>query len=348
VPQKLPAHNKNDQAETVLMRIIRGTGIDGLKGMSYKRDNVIRPLLGIDRQAIENYVNEHGLKYITDSSNLETHYFRNKLRINVLPAINRAAGTDVSENLFRLSAIVAAEDDFLQDNAQRLYTEIVTAREAGRVELDLKAVKQLPAAMQNRVIRLAIKEAFGELMGIEYVHVQEIISLVNEGRTGAGIDILSGLRAERSYDSLMITIHQNDKFPHFERSIAIPGNTYIEEINATVISEIVPVPSDITGRQCEIENREKNSKLFDYEKINKKLIIRNRLEGDIFKPIYSNGTKKLKKYFIDCKIPREQREKMPLIAMDKEIIWIIGNKTSDNYKVTDNTKIMLKLKISYE
>lgn len=341
------AHNKNDQAETVIMRIIRGTGIDGLKGMCYKRNNIIRPLLGINRQAIEGYVKDHGLEYITDSSNLEDHYFRNKLRLNVLPAINNAAGTDVTENLFRLSSIVAADDDFLEDTAKKLYCETVKARDNGRVELDLDTIKRLHTAMQNRVIRQAIKEVRGELVGIEYVHVQQIISLVNEGRTGAGIDILSGLRAVRSYGSLVITILQNDKFPHFERSIAIPGNTYIEEIEATITSEIIPVPQNKTGRQFQIENREKNSEFFDYEKINKNLIIRNRLEGDVFKPIYSIGTKKLKKYFIDCKIPREQREKIPLVAMDKEIIWIIGNKTSDNYKVTDNTKIMLKLKISY-
>jgi tRNA(Ile)-lysidine synthase len=340
------AHNRNDQAETVLMRIIRGAGLEGLRGMSYKRDNIIRPLLGIDRKSIEEYVHNHGLHSITDSSNLETHYFRNKIRLNVLPAINSAAGADVSEHLLRLSAIAATEDDFLQDTSQRLYDTIVRSREAGKLELDLEPIKQLHPAMQNRVIRLAIKEVSGELKGIEYVHVEQIISLINDGRTGASIDIPSGLRAVRSYETLSITTQQRAVNPQFEKKLAIPGQTFIEEINVTVNSEIINVPLNKTCKQYETENKENNSKYFDYEKINKDITIRNRLEGDLFKPIYSNGTKKLKKYFIDCKIPRDMRDKMPLIATGKEIIWIVGNKTSDNYKVTDNTKIMLKLKIS--
>jgi len=124
------AHSRNDQAETILMRIFRGTGLEGLKGIEYKRDNIIRPLLDIDRSEIESYVDGNGLEAITDSSNLHTDYYRNRIRINVLPEINSATRSDITENLLRLSKIVVADEEFLRYNDELYYQKDIISEKA--------------------------------------------------------------------------------------------------------------------------------------------------------------------------------------------------------------------------
>ncbi|MHB8062847.1 MAG: tRNA lysidine(34) synthetase TilS, partial [Ruminiclostridium sp.] len=168
------AHSRNDQAETILMRIFRGTGLEGLKGMEYKRDNIIRPLLDIDRSQIESYVNENGLEAITDSSNLHTDYYRNRIRLNVLPEINSATRTDITENLLRLSKIVVADEDFLRYNAELYYEKAIIYEKADYVELDLAELKKIHQAMLGRVLRMAVLSACGSINGLGYVHIEKL------------------------------------------------------------------------------------------------------------------------------------------------------------------------------
>ena len=159
------AHSRNDQAETILMRICRGTGLEGLRGMEYKRDNIIRPLLDIDRSQIENYVNENNLKAITDSSNLHTDYFRNRIRLNVIPQINSAADIDITQNLLRLSKIVVTDDDFLRYNAELYYQKCVISKKESYIELDLSLLNEMHQAIKGRIFRLAISDVLGSKMG---------------------------------------------------------------------------------------------------------------------------------------------------------------------------------------
>lgn len=348
------AHSRNDQAETLLMRIFRGTGPEGLKGIEYKRDNIIRPLLDADRAQIEEYVGSNGLTAITDSSNLHTDYFRNRIRLNVLPEINKAVGTDITENLLRLSKIIVADEDFLRYNSELYYEKAVLVKRESFIELDLRVLASLHRAVGSRVLRQAFIDASGIATGLEYVHVEKLLQLVSDGRTGAGLDLPLGYRAVKSYNSITIQKQEDEKTEKFEYCLKLPGHTEINILNSRINSEILNFNNT---EQCKaFIGRQKGiyKEFFDFEKIKNKLdinkdfqpVVRNRRDGDIFKPLKANGTKKLKEYFIDIKIPKNRRDGFPLIAINKEIIWIIGNKTSDNYKVTDNTKSVLM--ISYE
>ena len=345
------AHSRNDQAETILMRIFRGTGLEGLKGIEYKRDNIIRPLLDVDREQIESYVNENGIDAITDSSNLHTDYFRNRIRLNVLPEINSAAKINVTENLLRLSKIVVTDEDFLRYNAEIYYKKTAISQDSECVELDLTELKNMHQAMRGRVLRMAIFSICGSIDGLGYIHIDKLIWLIESGRTGAQVDIPHGMVAIKSYGSIIIRRQVELKCQNYEYRLEIAGKTDVSVIGASILTQKIDFDTnqscyDFVNKNKDVYTKYIDFKKLEYEKV-KDIVVRNRRDGDIFKPINSNGTKKLKEYFIDNKIPREKRDDFPLIAINKEIIWIIGNKTSDNYKVTDNTKSVLMITFAY-
>lgn len=338
------AHSRNDQAETILMRICRGTGLEGLRGMEYKRDNIIRPLLEIDRSQIEQYVNDMGIKAVTDSSNLHTDYFRNRIRLNVIPAINSAFRSDITENLLRLSKIVVAEDDYLSYNSELYYQKSVHTQKSMYAELDLKVLMEIHQALRFRVLRLAIEKTCSTLNGLEYIHLEKLNDLIESGRTGAQIDLPHSLAAVKSYNLLILREQGRSDREQFEQKLNIPGETEISNIGSYMQTELINFDSIKSCREFINKNEKVHTKFVDFEKLTatgKNITVRNRRDGDVFKPLKSNGTKKLKEYFIDNKVPREVRNTIPLIAVGKEIVWISGNKISDNYKVTDNTKSVL-------
>lgn len=345
------AHSRNDQAETILMRIIRGTGLEGLKGIEYKRDNIIRPLLDIDRVQIENYVNGNNLKVTTDSSNLHTDYFRNRIRLNVIPEINNASGIDITENLLRLSKIVVTDEDFLRYNAEIAYEKACIKKDVKCIKLDLAELIEMHQAILGRVLRIAILHCCGSIEGIGFVHIERLLWLIKEGQTGSRVDIPHGMMAIKSYSSIVIKKQGEEKKRNFEYKLKISGETEIDAIGAIITTQILKFDTNESCRDFINKNKGIYTKFFDFGKIESQkdldMVVRNRRDGDIFKPLNSNGTKKLKEYFIDTKIVREERDKFPLIAINKEIIWIIENKTSDNYKVTDNTNSVLMIFFKY-
>ena len=334
------AHNKNDQAETVLLNIIRGTGLDGLKGMDYIRGRIVRPLLDIERSEIDAYIRENKLDTVTDSSNLEKIYARNRIRLDVIPNIDNLFGCNIVKSIDRMSKLIKDDMDFIDGKVKKSYYNAVLKKENGEVELLLGKVKRMHRAVKRRAIRKAIEEVKGNVKGIESVHIESVLDMINNGRVGARID-LPGIKIGRTYES--IRFYKRERHPEtfdYDIFLNIPGITEIGDgkhyVEATVITDYKA--GDYKGVKAR-----SLVQFFDYDKLLEGINIRRRKEGDLFKPINSNGTKKLKEYFIDNKIPREMRDNIPLIAKGQEIVWIIGYKTSDKFKVTENTKRLLRL-----
>jgi len=397
------AHNRNDQAETVLMNIIRGTGLDGLKGIDYKRGNIIRPLLDVDRKEIEEYCIRHNLKPRTDSTNLMNIYTRNKIRLDVIPYINENFNVDIIENIVRMADLVRDDISYLKfvteeayykcllkpdyenenkessrygaksgdalkmkskDVVKRLYVERTCDDYDNVVLLDINKLKKLHKSIIKRVLRLAVENVRGNIKDIESVHINQIFQLCLEGRTGAEIHLPTNIRAAKSYNILKIFACKDSEYNKDNNtrenkseqlqkttlqghSVNIPGITRIEELNIEIEGTILNKES-----LDDIENLKKmgyNSliQFFDYEKIKEgpEVVLRNRHKGDLIKPLKSGGTKKLKEFMIDNKIPRDIRDKILLLAKEREIIWVIGYRISDKFKVTENTKSILKLEV---
>jgi tRNA(Ile)-lysidine synthase len=342
------AHNRNDQAETVMLNIIRGTGVTGLAGMEYMRDGIIRPLLCAGRDEIEQYCALAGLSPRIDSSNLHEDYTRNKVRLALIPYINEKFGADITDSLCRLAENAAMDESFMERYSGEAYIKALRDKGDGFVRLDNDKLRSLDPAVRMRVLRMAVRDAAGSVKGLGSVHYQALSDLIVRGETGARSELPKGIRAVVSYGILAIyskssAEEQFRSTAAFSRKIEVPGVTHVPEIGASVTTEVVkPANIDNYGRL----GYNPKVQFFDYDKLIEGIYIRNRRNGDLFKPLGSSGTKKLKEYFIDSKIPREARDEIPLISKGNETIWVIGHKISDKFKVTENTKNVLKIEFN--
>lgn len=342
-------HNRNDQAETVMMHILRGTGAAGLSGMEYRRGAVIRPLLQVSRSEIEQYCEAAELSPRTDSSNLESGFTRNRIRLELFPFLEKKFGTDIVDSLCRLSAHAAEDREYLERSALEAFHACRTEIDGGKAGMKLEQLRELHPAILNRVLKQAVMEAAGNVKGMGSVHYRALSELVARGRTGSRTELPGGLKAAVAYGVLRIyknspeqpeNILKRQKPALFEVGLTVPGTTAVQPLEAVVAVSVEPVTNvDKYG------NMDYNSvvQYFDYDSLKRGINIRNRRNGDIFKPLKSTGTKKLKEYLIDMKVPRELRGDIPLICTGNEVVWIIGHKISDKFKVTENTKSALKI-----
>ncbi|MBS6160862.1 MAG: tRNA lysidine(34) synthetase TilS [Firmicutes bacterium] len=316
------AHHENDNAETVLHNLIRGTkaaGMGGIRPIQEIGEGVayIRPLLKVTREEIETYLRQQKIPWMTDSTNQELEYTRNRIRHKILPEMEKINPKAVS-HIAQAADTFQAIEEYLTGQADMLYREYVEQRENGywiRKELFLE--KEL---MQSYVIRMVLERAADKKQDLTAFHVESILSL-GKGRTGASVSLPGGVLASQVYGDLYVRLPDSGEAPlkELELDIFPWENQQIPEKTYT--------------------------KWFDYDKIKSSLEIRHRKPGDFLTIADTGGRKKLKDYFIDCKIPREEREKVTLLAEGSHILWVVGYRISQYYKVTSQTKTVLKVHV---
>lgn len=330
------AQNLNDNVETVLMRLMRGSGIDGLKGIEAVRGNIIRPLLEIERFRIEEYCAANGLIPRLDKTNLEPVYNRNKVRLQLIPYIEKNFNPNIMGTLSRFSEIISEENDFLEIETERELQKIAEILES-RVVIDIPKLLNVHRALGRRIIRQCIERLSDTLNGFEFKHFEGILELSKKA-TGAAIILPHRLKAYRSYNKLILakTIVRTDKKCYYK--LKYDHNSIIDTVNGCIIIERKKINEigELRGQ--------KNTIYIDPSRIKGELVLRNREAGDVFSPIGMKGTKKLKEYFIDEKVPREERDELELIADGNEIVWIVGGRLSEKYKITDETSDVVYIK----
>ncbi len=332
------AHNRDDEAETVLMRIIRGTGIDGLAGIKFIReDGVIRPLLKVSRAEIEEYCKANNLKYCTDSTNSDNDYTRNRIRNELLPYIREHFNPNITESLINLSESAARDSEFLNSYARRLYKRLGSPMPNRKpVVLHIESMGMVDNAIMARLVMAAAKEAMGEDFRLERKHIRDILN-IKDKETGARVDLPKGLGVCVKYGWLEFVnnneaeIKKTPKYFGKDYMMEIePGNGYqIDGMEGTIfvknilVSEYKKTPGDV---------------LIDADKICGKIVLRNRRKGDKMAVFEDGRCKKIKNIFIDMKIPREKRDDIPLICHDDEVLAIVGGRVSEKYKVDKNSQ----------
>jgi len=326
------AHNKNDQAETLIMRFMRGTGIDGLKGIPYKRGNIIRPLLEINRDEIEAYIGENKIDTRLDKTNLEPIYNRNKIRLELMPYIEENFNPNIVDTLARFSKLMSIDSQFLDKLTKEAYIKVVKKRGKDSIILDRGKFSLLHMSMKQRLIRNALEEIQGNLQGFTENHINSIIKLFSQGDTGKAINLIHNIIAKISYGDLIIEKGRLLERKDYFYKLNINGSTYIEELDCYLKTKV------ISKEKCEINFKNRFIKYFDYDMISNCLYIRNRRNGDRFSPIGMKGTKKLKDFFIDEKVSKEERDSIPLVVAGEDIIWVLGYRISEKYKITEKTK----------
>jgi tRNA(Ile)-lysidine synthase len=298
--------------------------------------------LYITRNEIEEYCRYNSLSFRSDSSNFRNIYTRNKLRNIIIPHIDSTLGIDTVKKINSMCLLVKDENDFLEQSSTVCYNECVRDKRDSMLTIGLEQFNGYHPAVKKRILRKAVCDIRGNLMEIESIHIEDALKLCSRGRTGSVIHLPGALRICRSYDTAIIYIHRdNEESAPFCRQLTVPGSTYAAEICSLVISSLHGNDSD-TGKYKKTAY-DSHVQYFDYEKSCSGLCIRSRKKGDRFSPIGMKGTKKLKDYLIDEKIPRYERNTMPFIAAGNEIVWVIGKRTSERFKVTGETKTVLRL-----
>ncbi len=312
------AHNEGDNTESVFMHLLRGSGIKGLIGMQEEDGKFLRPLLSVSREKIERYARENAIPYACDETNDEVKYSRNFLRNEVLPLLR--SRYDVDGAIKTLSNNALADETFIRS---RLNEEEYIKKTDEGVELEESALS-LPSAISSRLIFKAAS-ACGRKCDITSKHIEAVRSLKNSAN-GKKVEMGGDLVAIKEYGKIVICYQSETPYEEIEFSLGL--NSFGD---GTV--EVYPTEPTLARGKL----------IIDGDKIPDGSVIRHRKEGDEFKP-YGGGSKKLKEYLIDKKIPRRKRDSLPLLCYNNKVLAVFGVEISDEVKITQKTVNAFELK----
>ena len=322
------AHNLNDNSETLLFHLFRGTGLKGLLGIPAKRGMIVRPLLCCTRDEIEDYLKEKGVEYRMDSTNLDTKYSRNKIRLELIPYLKENINAKVEYNIVNAAKNLSAVNDFVEEEIQKAFCQYVeqdTIREEGF---------SISPVLLEGMIRSLIKQQGGSLKDVTKTHIMSVKAL-KDMQVSRQISLPHGLIGQRTYHGIRIRKQEQENILDLPEQVLIVNDEMIPNVHIQM--------------QHEPENFEKKNikdlvytKWIDYDKINK-LVLRRRKKGDFIVIDDRGSRKKLKDYFIDRKIPQEERDRILLLADGSHVVWIIGYRLSAYYKITEKTKHVIQI-----
>ncbi|MHC4606782.1 MAG: tRNA lysidine(34) synthetase TilS [Planctomycetota bacterium] len=346
------AHNLDDQSETILHRIIRGTGLRGLKGMSpirlisRKQDLFfVRPLIELERYEIEAYLRDKGVAYRTDLTNFDTSFTRNRIRHKLIPTIESEFNPRFKQALVKLGQTSASFYILLREIAGEVYENTRMLGGKDEVCFNIKEFSKLPPAIQTLIIDRAVQLLSGKTTYLNFEHYLDILSLCSEHGFSKVIRLPKRLEARR--ESYILKIYRAREAPkpiRFRRQkIKVPGRTVIKKLNLRIEAEFLE--GKVVGLKDYIRNKEFTEEIIDVDKLSGPLEIRMRQEGDVFSPLGARGSCKLKKFFIDQKVPKALRDRIPIVIDQERIVWVVGYRIGEEYKITDGTKKLLRLKV---
>lgn len=328
------AHHLNDNSETVLHNILRGSGTTGLAGIHPVRGKYIRPLIETSRSEIEAYLREQNIAWRTDKTNEQAVYTRNKIRLELIPYLRENYNGSIDSALNRLSALCRADDDYMRIQTLEEFKRCCVLKNEKHIILLPDKFKTLHTALQRRLIRCILEQLNIPLKDVHMVHIEDCIKFIMNAASGSESKIstcsvlaeqsgISFIAGEYGCEDYSYTIHEGE-------------SVFIKEAAQTV---------SCSAADSYTKPADKNTAYISADTTNGIFEIRNRKNGDRIQPFGMKGTKKLKDYFIDNKIDISTRNKIPLIVYNNEVVWIAGMCLNDKYKVDKNTKKILKFEV---
>jgi len=351
------AHHREDQAETVLFHAIRGSSLRGLSGMRPVNGNYIRPLLFVQKEEICQYLSQKNIAFRTDQTNFSLEYTRNRLRLQVMPQL-LAINAKAVENISRAADSVQLAEDFLSYQETLAWQRLFAGRAmcgCEEVLLPGELLGEHPF-LQERLVYRALSEISGGCKDLQKRHVQAVLALF-EKQPGRMCSLPKKIMAQRQYGGVrlykkadcretdwsqpLFCVNERQKITEMLSSEGLftccEGNLCIEAIKENIHWRVF-----LSKKNIKIP-KNNYTKWFDYDKISTAALFRTRRAGDFFVMDSSGGHKKLKQYFIDAKIPQQQRDQVLLLADNSHIIWIADGRISEEYKVQKNTRVILEL-----
>lgn len=335
-------HHADDQVETVLLRLIRGAGLQGLKGMlPIQEGKVIRPLLDVWRNEIRAFALEKKISFLSDSSNLKHGYLRNRIRLALIPFMEREYQPNIKEILLRTSAILREENDYIEKETDAAFGNLIQEKE-GTLFVKFSEYQSLHPVIQWRVLRRMLgkmdngRAASEEGEGLD---VQSVYQKLHQASASFLLELSRGIVIEKRYDTVLFRREERKTLLSFDVELSSPGRTFIPEIGKEVVIE------EADRNRFEDYHRPVHTALLDYGNLTFPLRVRNFRPGDRFHPLGAKGTQKLKKFFIDHKVPRFERSEIPLLISGEMIAWVVGYRIDEWVKVTEKTKKVLVVEV---
>jgi tRNA(Ile)-lysidine synthase len=324
----------DDQAETVLMRLIRGGGARGLKGIPSVRGGYIRPLIEVWHKELLTYARHKGLSFVQDSSNLKNDYLRNRIRHDLLPTLQEYNPT-IKEQLLHLAQVLGEDESYLEGLTDEVAKRIVAGDEERSIPIP--QLLSLSPALQSRILQRAF---VGLSSGgvLEYPHIKGIKKLIQGSGGSKRFALPGGYWAQRNYDTLILGQKVEKPGGLVEViDLVVPGRTRLDRLGVELEAAI--------GQKKTPPRADPEAAYLDYGHLTFPLRVRSHLPGDSFIPLGMDGHKKLKAFFIDLKIPRQERAKIPLVISGDDICWVAGWRIDERYKIREGTKKILTLTI---
>jgi tRNA(Ile)-lysidine synthase len=347
------AHTRDDQAETFLLRLLRGAGTRGLGSIRPRNGHVIRPLLEIDRGELRDWLTALGESWREDATNADVAIPRNRVRHELIPFLGSRFSPAISAVLAREAALAQQDEDFLHDRAIELARRIVLTDERGVIRLDAAALHEAPRALGSRVVRQVLEQLAGS-KSVSFEHVDRVLAL----QPGQAVS-LPGQDAVRTGDVMALRTRRGRGPAHrratrgdreredgtpFAISLSIPGEVQVDASQLAVSAErLAAVPGRPTkwaARAGEVGVAAVGLAL--------PLAVRTRRPGDRFHPLGAPGPRKLQDFFVDRKVPREERDRVPLVVDGRDrIVWVVGQAVAEDFRVTDPSRGVILLKVRH-
>jgi len=337
-------HTLDDEAETFLMRILRGSGLNGLSGIWPVREMrgyfIVRPLIEIAKNDVLDYLEYKKVRARLDSSNLSDVYLRNKIRLKLLPFLEREFNPNIKETLVKEADILREIYRFLEKKAERVFKKRAN-KNKGVVNLNLKNLTNEEISIIDEVLRKSIYHAKGNLNRITFRHILNLNKLIKESTGTATVDLPDNLKVSKEYDKLKFykeRLKKREEFISLPSKLKIPGITDISDLGLKIETKIFP-------KDKFKPKKDKNIEYIDLDKLKEPTTLRFKKPHDKFRPLGMRKKKKLKEFFIDNKTPKDERDKTVLVLSGGEIIWVVDHRISDTVKITKKTKKVLRLNL---
>lgn len=330
-------HNANDQAETVLINLMRGSGLAGLSGMKPAMDDkIVRPLIEARRDEILAYLEQKQVEFRTDSSNADTRFDRNRVRSVLLPLIEKEFNPGIVESLARTASVFSMVYEYFKDEVLGAMQAAVKTEE-GRVTVNLEVFSPFPDIVKLFTFHRILRSLEDDEQVVSYDTLSALLNVADKSQSGSRIDIGAGIIALKEFDKLVVG-RDLALYEPYEVQINVPGETVVENARYVYAVEILnekPETPDVY--------RSGQSAYFDFSELALPLVARNWREGDRFIPFGLKGSKKVHDIFIDEKVPVSKRTMIPLVCDADGVIWVTGVRRADRARVTDKTSTVVKI-----
>lgn len=334
------AHHLGDQAETILMRIIKGAGWSGMTGIRQKRGLYIRPMLIFSRDEIASYVLENHIPFVEDKSNLDRAFLRNRIRHELIPLLKSRFDPQIEKHLVQIGVIAGETKELISKDAKKHFSAVCTVAN-GKILLEIKAFNRYLRAQRHALIEMLFSEFFG--LRLQYTDYQNLYDLIEKRQSGKRI-LIENIICIRSSSKVIFEIERKHKRTQFHFDIDQDGSYKFADTGWVFSSETLPYSPKIKKEL----GRNRNIEFIDAGKISGKLVLRNWRTGDKFVPLGMERFKRISDFFIDEKTSIGEKKKIPILCERKKnketVIWICGMRIDNRYKIDNSTHHILKMK----